>query len=166
MQRAVAAVEKQGESLRHASEKYGVPRSTLHDHITGKVEHGSKPGRGSYLSSAEEEEIVSFLIKCARIGYPHTHKQIMALVQAIVKEKGIETTISDGWWERFKQRHPNLTLRIAAPLSFARAMASDRDSLNNYFDLLEDTLKANEIFDDASRNLTVTRQVSPSIQLH
>ena len=26
MQRAVAAVEKQGESLRHASEKYGVPR--------------------------------------------------------------------------------------------------------------------------------------------
>ena len=151
MQRAVAAVEKQGESLRHASEKYGVPRSTLHDHITGKVEHGSKPGRGSYLSSAEEEEIVSFLIKCARIGYPHTRKQIMALVQAIVKEKGIETTISDGWWERFKQRHPNLTLRIAAPLSFARAMASDRDSLNNYFDLLEDTLKANEIFDDASR---------------
>ena len=151
MQRAVAAVEKQGESLRHASEKYGVPRSTLHDHITGKVEHGSKPGRGSYLSSAEEEEIVSFLIKCARIGYPHTRKQVMALVQAIVKEKGIETTISDGWWERFKQRHPNLTLRIAAPLSFARAMASDRDSLNNYFDLLEDTLKANEIFDDASR---------------
>jgi len=117
MQRAVAAVEKQGESLRHASEKYGVPRSTLHDHITGKVEHGSKPGQGSYLSSAEEE-IVSFLIKCGRIGYPHTCKQIMALVQAIVKAKGIETTISDGWWERFK-RHPNLTLRIAAPLSFA-----------------------------------------------
>ena len=64
MQRAVAAVEKQGESLRHAS---GVPRSTLHDHITGKVEHGSKPGQGFYLSSAEE--IVSFLIKCAHIGY-------------------------------------------------------------------------------------------------
>ena len=134
-----------------ASEKYGIPRSTLHDHISGKVEHGSKPGRGSYLSPEEEEELVSFLIKCARIGYPHTRKQVMALVQAIAKGKGIETTISDGWWERFKQRHSNITLRIAAPLSFARAMASDRDSLNNYFDLLEDTLKANEIFNDASR---------------
>ena len=141
MQRAVTAVEKQGESLRHASEKYGIPRSTLHDHISGKVEHGSKPGRGSYLS----------LIKCARIGNPHTRKQVMALVQAIAEGKGIETTISDGWWERFKQRHSNITLRIAAPLSFSRAMASDRDSLNNYFDLLEDTLKANEIFNDASR---------------
>ena len=151
MQRAVTAVEKQGESLRHASEKYGIPRSTLHDHISGKVEHGSKPGRGSYLSPEEEEQLVSLLIKCARIGYPHTRKQVMALVQAIAKGKGIETTISDGWWERFKQRHSNITLRIAAPLSFARAMASDRDSLNNYFDLLEDTLKANEIFNDASR---------------
>ena len=126
MQRAVTAVEKQGESLRHASGKYGIPRSTLHDHISGKVEHGSKPGRGSYLSPEEEEELVSFLIKCARIGYPHTRKQLMALVQAIAKGKGIETTISDGWWERFKQRHSNITLRIAAPLSFARAMASDR----------------------------------------
>lgn len=75
----------------------------------------------------------------------------MALVQAIVKEKGIETTVSsDGWWKRFKQRHSKISLRIAAPLSFARVMASDRESLRNYFDLLEDTLKANGIFKDAS----------------
>ena len=33
---------------------------------------------------------------------------------------------------------------------FARAMAPDRHSLNNFFDLLEDTLKANGIFNDAS----------------
>ncbi len=151
MQKAVAAVEKQGESIRRVSEKYGIPRSTLHDHISGKVEHGSKPGQASYLSPEEEEELVSFLVKCARIGYPHTRKQVMSLVQEIVNAKGIITTISDGWWERFKQRHPMITLRVAAPLSYARAMASDRDSLNNYFDLLEDTLKSNEIFNDASR---------------
>ena len=151
MQKTIAAVEKHGDSLRCTSEKYGIPRSTLHDHTSGKIEHGAKPGRGAYLTSEEEEELVSFLIKCAGIGYPHTRKQIMALVQGITKAKGIETTISDGWWERFRQRHSEITLRVAAPLSFARAMASDKDSLNNYFDLLEDTLHVNEIFDDASR---------------
>ena len=58
----------------------------------------------------EEEEIVSFLIRCAKIGYPHTRHQIMGLVQEIVSGKGIQTMISDGWWERFKKRHPSITL--------------------------------------------------------
>ena len=151
MQKAVAAVEDGGESIRLVSEKYGIPRSTLHDHISGRVEHGSKPGREPYLSPDEEEELVSFLVKCARIGYPHTRKQVMSLVQSIVNGRGVKTTISDGWWERFRQRNPKITLRVAAPLSYARAMASDRDSLNNYYDLLEETLQANEIFNDASR---------------
>ena len=70
----------------------------------------------------------------------------MSLIQEIVSKKGIDTVISEGWWERFEQRHPNISLRVAAPLSFARAMAPDRESLNHYFGLLEDTLKANEIF--------------------
>lgn len=87
MQKAVAAVECEGESLRCAAEKYG---STLHDHVSGKVEFGAKLGRDPYLSYEQKEELVSFLIKCARIGYPHTCAQIMALVQSIVTEKGIK----------------------------------------------------------------------------
>ena len=59
----------------------------------------------------EEEEVVSFLIRSAKIGYPHTRHQIMGIVQ------GIQTVISDGWWERFKKRHPSITLREAASLS-------------------------------------------------
>ena len=125
MHKAVAAVERDGESVRHAVEKYGIPRSTLHDHVSVEVEYGAKPGRDPYLSSEQEKELVSFLTKCGRIGYPHTCAQTMALVQSIVTEKGIETTVSDGWWERFKHHHPNLTLRVAAPLSYARAKAAD-----------------------------------------
>ena len=150
MSKAVVAVEQGGDSIRRAADKYGVPRSTLHDHVSGKVEHGAKPGRDAYLSLEEEEELVSFLVKCARIGYPHTRKQVMALVQEIVSEKGVCTIISEGWWQRFKQRHQNITLGIAAPFSYARAMASDRESLNRYFDLLEDTLIVNGIFDNPS----------------
>ena len=107
MQKALAAVEQHGESVRRASEMFGVLRSTLHDHISGKVGHGSKPGRDPYLSLEEEEELVSFLVMCACIGYPHTRKQMMALVQVIVNEKGIETTVSDGWWERFQTLPPD-----------------------------------------------------------
>lgn len=57
MQSAIAAVEQRGESIRCATEQYGIPHSTLHNHISGKVDHGSKPGRDPYLSFEEEEEV-------------------------------------------------------------------------------------------------------------
>ena len=109
MQKAVTAVEQEGISLRQAAEMYGIPRSTLHDHITGRIELGALPGPKPYLTK-EEEELVSFLIRCASIGYPHTRHRIMALVQEMIEDKGIEAHISHGWWERFKRRHPKITL--------------------------------------------------------
>jgi len=151
MQKAISSVEHEGISLRRAAEMYGIPRSTLHDHVSGRIEHGALPGPNPYLTREEEEELIAFLIRCAAIGYPHTRYQIMAIVQEMLESKGIQTSISDGWWERFKKRHPEITLRVAAPLSFARAIASDRDSLNCYYDLLEETLKQNGIFNNASR---------------
>ena len=151
MQKAMTAVEREGASLRQASEMFAIPRSTLHDHVSGRIEHGALPGPNPYLTKEEEKELVSFLVQSAGIGYPHTRYQIMAIVQEMLEGKGIQACISDGWWQRFRQRNPEITLRVAAPLSFARAMATDRDTLNSYYDLLEDTLKENGIYNNASR---------------
>ena len=93
MKDAVAAIE-QGMSIRRASKIYHVPRSTLHDHVTGKIKYGARLGRPPYLTIEEEEEFVSFL---AKIGYPQIRKQAMTLMQEIMNEKGITTTISEGW---------------------------------------------------------------------
>ena len=100
MQNAMIAVEK-GEPVRRAAEMFNVPKSTLHDHITGKVMFGARSGPDPYLSLEEEEELASFLVQTAKIGYPHTKKQILSLVQQIVDSKEIDTTVSNGWWERF-----------------------------------------------------------------
>ena len=51
MCKAVVAVEQGGDSIHLAADTYGVPQSTLHDHVSGKVEHGAKPGSDAYLSS-------------------------------------------------------------------------------------------------------------------
>ena len=79
MKRAIAAVEGEGISVRRTSELYHVPHLTLHDRISGRVEHGVKPGPSALLTLEEEEELVGVLIKCARIGHPHTRKQVMTL---------------------------------------------------------------------------------------
>ena len=144
--RAMSAVEH-GKSIRCAAEMYGIPRATLHDHVSGKIQYGAKSGPKTYLTAEEENELVVFLLRCAEIGYPHTKKELFAIVQQIIDNKGIKATITNGWWERFCQSNPQVTLRTAVPLSYARAMASDRVVIDKYYDTLEDTLRSNGIFD-------------------
>ena len=146
MDKAVAAVEKKEMTLRKASKVYDIPLSTLHDHISGKVRFGAKSGPTPYLTMPEEEELVSFLFLAAKIGYPHTKKKVLYIVQQIINRKGIKAQVTPGWWERFKGRHPEVVLRSAASLSLMRSIASDRDVIERYFDLLEDTLKQNGIY--------------------
>lgn len=126
---------------------YKITRSTLHNHVSGKVAFGARPGPMPYLTTEEEEELCSFLVQVAKIGYPKTKQQVLALVQQIVSSKGIVTTVSNGWWERFSQRNPGITLRSAVPLSLARAAVTDTEMLSRYQDQLEECLHSNGIFD-------------------
>ena len=138
-----------GLSYRRSAAMYGIPTTTLYDHMSGKVEVGAQPGPKRYLNDEEEEELARFLVEVAKIGYPHTKSQTLALVQQMVESKGIKTTVSNGWWERFIQRHSQLSLRAAVPLSLARAMATDPKVFQKYFDILEECLLQNSIFDKA-----------------
>ena len=150
MDKAITSVERGEVSIRKASVLFDVPRSTLHDRITGKVAFEAKPGPTPYLSMQEEEELASFLFLSAKIGYPYTRKKVLHIVQQIIDDKGVMGHVTNGWWERFKERHPNVVLKTAAPLSNARAIAADRDVIERYYDLLEDTLRHNNLFDKAN----------------
>ena len=37
LQKATAAVERGGDSICYAAEKYGIPRSKFHDHVSWKI---------------------------------------------------------------------------------------------------------------------------------
>ena len=88
---------------------------------------------------------------CYSIGYPFTKREAIALVQRVLNGKGLERSVTDGWWARFSQRHPSLSLRTAMSLSLARAMATDNEVLGRYYDLLEDTLVKNDLLNDPHR---------------
>ena len=90
-----------GMSVRKAAETYGVLKSTLGDRVSGKVDLDAKPGPTPYLKTFEKEELASFLICCSKIGYLRTRSQVLGLVQQIVNSKGLDASVSDGWWERF-----------------------------------------------------------------
>lgn len=68
LQEAIEIVQRGELPLRRAAELYGVPKSTLHDRVVGKVKSNGQSGPEPYLCQKEEEELINFLIGCCRIG--------------------------------------------------------------------------------------------------
>lgn len=54
--------------VRRAAMTYNIPKSTLHDRVSGKVLPGAKSGALRYLTD-EEEELVRWIEGCAEVGY-------------------------------------------------------------------------------------------------
>ena len=86
---------------------HGVPKSTLHDRISGRVRYGKKPGPAPYLHPIEEQKLADCLITVAKIGYVKTRKGVKMIAENIAKEKKVlwASQISDGWWKSFLHRN-------------------------------------------------------------
>ena len=142
---AVRCVVEEGVPIRRVAEMYNVPKSTLGDRVSGKVCINAKPGPSMYLTQFEEDELTSFLIRCSEIGFPRSWNQVLGLVQQIINNKGIDRHVSNGWWERFVTRNPNISLHTPMALGSARAKAADRGVIDQYYQALHKVLCDNNI---------------------
>ena len=125
MDSAIQAVIANDLTLREASLQYNIPKSTLHDCISGRVQPGAVSGAPRYLDDDEEEELVRWLEGCAQVGYAKNVREVRAMVGAIVakKNKLEDMTVSHGWWDRFRKRHPHLSLRSGEAFAYHCAVS-------------------------------------------
>ena len=142
MVRAMDAVKSGEMGVNRAALEHGVPRTSLKDRLAGRVVHGTKMGPKPYLTDAEEKELYEFLVNCSKMGYGKTRAEVLKIVEATMKKKGkkLEGPISQGWWCRFRERWPNLSLRKGDGFGVAREKMTTREVFKSYFDLLEKTL--------------------------
>ena len=149
MAKAIKAVTEEGLSIRKASLKYGVPKSTLGDRISGRIRPGCVSGPPKLLTDDEEEELEKFIYHCAAIGYGKTRKDVLCLVNRFLLFQGTTRTssVSSGWLSSFLKRHPSIVLRTPACLGRARYLATNDETLKNYFDLLEKTMEKHKLTD-------------------
>ena len=141
---AMKAVQD-GSPITTAARVHGVPKTSLHNRIKGRVVHGVKPGPKPYLSVEEETELAEFAIEAASVGCGQTRKQIMTIAENVAKDKGIlrKDRISQGWYEKFMKRQTYLSICKGDPA--ASEMPVSSQAITNYFDLLEKTLKDNNL---------------------
>ena len=102
---AMEQVRKGTMSLTKAAKFQGVPSTTRKDQMSGKVVHGSKPGRKRYLNDEEEDALANHLIEAASIGYGKTRAEVKSITEKFAIEKNIllKDKVTDGWWHRFKE---------------------------------------------------------------
>ena len=143
MQQALDAVIHRGVSVSRAAVEHGIPRTTLDDHYKGRVLPGrNRSGPRPLLTDSEETDLIAFLMKSSEIGFPLSRLQVWALVERMLTRKNREKaqTVTHGWWASFCRRHPEISLKTSSSLSAARAKASSKDAIVEYFHTLQGTL--------------------------
>ncbi len=112
---AMEAVKAGRFGVNEAARMYGLPSSTVKDRLGGRVVHGTNPGRRPFLTQEEEKFLTDHLVHIAQLGYGKTRRQVLNMVEIVAREKGImpqdHKRLSRGWFRRFMERNPTLSLR-------------------------------------------------------
>lgn len=112
-----------------AAKKYGIPRSTLFNKLTGKTSMGKKPGPSTVLLPEEEQMIEKWLFGLAARGFPVTKRQLLRSIQLYLNINKRKTVFRNNlpgrkWYNSFRQRHKAISERISQNLTPRRAAVS------------------------------------------
>ena len=138
MEAAVNSVRDESTSLREAARLYNVPVETLRRRVTGIVEMNCKPGPPTILTSEEEDLLAQYLVDIADMGFGLSREDVMAMAFNIAEKTKKAHPFKGGfagrgWYDGFIFRHPKLTLRSPQPLSYCRALCSNKATIDDFF---------------------------------
>ena len=140
-------------SIAAAAKMYGIPRTTLNGRVTGKVQLVARKGPSTALTTEEETSLAYYITYMADRGFPPTREMVQHYAWSIDLRKPEDQRCfgqngpSLMLWRGFKQRHKDLTVRITESVTKQVMINTSKEILNQYFDLLESTLKENGLQD-------------------
>ena len=140
---AVEKVKEKELTLRAAAITYGIPRSTLSEHMRGvrKKRYG---GGSTILTRDEEHEIVLTCQILAEMGFPLTKDYVEVVVRDYLSSQegrsgafGSTGLPGRSWWEGFLSRWPTLVQRKPQHLPKQRAQCATQEVVSSFFERLK-----------------------------
>ena len=138
LKNAIVEAQAGESSVRAVAKKYGIPSSTLHDHVhdTSKQIGAGGP---TVLQKSEEKEIAVACVSLAEMGFGITRELVEVVLFDYIKENDIPNPFNGGvpgrdWWQGFMRRWPMLSERKPKHLSLKRAQAGDKEIIGAWFD--------------------------------
>jgi len=77
MEKALESIASGKSTIRDVARTHGVPVTTLHNRVSGRVTRGVKLGPVPYLNAVEEKALGTFLKECASVGYGKMRKKVL-----------------------------------------------------------------------------------------
>ncbi|CAG5057384.1 unnamed protein product [Parnassius apollo] len=152
MAKAIEEV-RQGQKISAAAVKYGVPRITLYNKITGISPVECNMGPDTILTKEIEMILVKWILYMADNHFPITKDQLLDSVQKIIieKDQGPSCPFTNKrpgkkWYKSFLKRHPEIAQRTAQNLTKARGDVTE-DDLKEWFKTNTDYLKNRGLYD-------------------
>ena len=111
LQNAINTVQG-GSSVNAVAKDFGVLKSTLHNHVSGKYKRTGSGGR-TVLALQDEQEIVLSCQALAEMGFGITRSLVETVIADYIHEKSNPNCFVNGipgrdWWKRFMKRWPAL----------------------------------------------------------
>ena len=141
MVKALADHKDRKLSLFKAAKIYGIPESTLRDHLKHMNRTGEatcKKGRPMILTSKEEDEIAMICDVFIRWKFGIGKKEIVQVVRDYCKGNKRSNLFKGGvprddWWRGFMRRHPQLVQRRPQALQMVRAESATVGMIHDWF---------------------------------
>ena len=146
------AVESERMSVTEDSKVSHIPRQTLSDRIKGKYTK-VRGGRKTELTEDEERILVDYCMFMAKCSHLLTVPVVKAFAWAIARKSNQPSRFhatngsSWKWWQGFKRRHPEISLRKPDNLDRGRSRMNNQIVMDNFFKLLKDELESIDILD-------------------
>ena len=121
---AIEALD-QGHKMSEVCLKYGIPRSSLRDHVEGRT-RTRRMGPNTILTQEEECQLVDYIQMMVLWGHPLTLSQLKSKVAEITQLRITSfknEILEDSWVKCFRDRHPDLVLRVLQRLDYKRSRA-------------------------------------------
>lgn len=147
---AIEKVRKKELTLRAAAVTYGIPRSTLSDHLCG-VSSKRYGGGSTVLTRNEEREIVVTCQILAEMGFLLTKGYVEVVVRDYLKGQDRSSVFGSSglpgrsWWEFFLSRWPTLVQRNPQHLSRQRAQCAMQEVVDVFFERLKYLFQKTEL---------------------
>ena len=155
MTNAYMEVKKHNMSVRKAARQFAIPRQTLRNRTTGKIDADCvATGRVPVLSMEEEAKLVDHLKIMASYGYGYTRQEVADIASDYVVH--LQKRIKDSpftirWFRGFIKRWPELRVLKSQGLEIARAKGAHVANIDKYFKELD---KPHLIFNVDEKGIT------------
>ena len=151
MEEAVSEVNRGNLSIRKAASIYNVPRSSLHDRISGRVATDALPGKQTVFPANVERLLADRVKEAAEMGFGIDRQELKAKASRLAASLKLKTPFKNGipgddWVNGFIKRN-GISLRSQVALSTVRSRMLNTTVTEKYFSALSDTVSALDLTD-------------------